>query len=228
MTTEGIRGAMAAYDVHYGWELHEDACRVLADTAYPACDNMQASVPQGVLSLVVAGLAQIASPAGAALLVALQLAPARADARVAALAAFAADPHNVEGVSHAGGVRALLAVLRWRGASAHVCALACLALTSLAPHGENYACIRAHDGMQLVLRVFAQHRRELHLQTRALALLACLVAGSPGLKADFCLHGGHDTLWAALADRLGSENTRVAEAIVLECPAEGGLGGVLH
>jgi len=52
----------------------------------------------------------------------------------------------------------LLVVLRWHGASAQVCALACLALTSLAPHGENYAYIRGSNGMQLVLRVFAQHR----------------------------------------------------------------------
>jgi len=220
-----MRDAMTAHNMKYGWELHEDACRVLTNTAYPACPNMPTSVPQGVISLVVAGLTRISSPQGAALVVELKFAPERVDARVAALEAFTAVFQNIEKVSDAGGVKALLLVLQWHGASAQVCALACRALTNLAPHGENGAYIRGASGMALVLRVFAQHRRDLFLQTSALALLACLVADSPGLKADFCQRGGHDILWAALADKLGRENTRVAEAIILECSAEGRTGG---
>jgi len=58
---------------------------------------------------------------------------------------------------------------------------------------------------------------KLQTQTRALALLACLVAGCPGIKADFCQYCGNELLWAALADKLSRKNTRVAEAILLEC-----------
>jgi len=207
---EAIRDAMTAHSMHYGWELHEDACRVLTNTGRPTCQNM----PTPVISLVVAGLMRRVR------VDARVDAPERVDARVAALAAFTAAPENIGKVSDAGGVKALLLVLRWPGAGAQVCALACRALASLAPHGENGTYICEASGMALVLRVFAQHRREPPLQTSALALLACLVAGSPGLKADFCQRGGRDILRAALADPLGRENTRVAEAIILECSAE--------
>jgi len=77
---------------------------MLTNTAYLACQNMPASVLQGVLSLVVAGLTQISSQQGAGRLAELNLAPAAVDARVAALAAFTAVPQNIEGISCTGGV----------------------------------------------------------------------------------------------------------------------------
>jgi len=201
-------------------ELQTSACNVLANTCFPRGAREQALAPPDAVALVVRALYQAMQPPSKSWQARALL------AGIGALAAFMRSRRNIGTVSDAGGVGVLLQALFSTAQRIEVAGAAALALSLLAPHAENRACIQDACGVQQALRILRQHRGMPRVQTSALGLLASLVLGHARAHASLRLSGGASVLREALHPsrsgwdgHLDAQDRALARRILEECLA---------
>jgi len=204
-----IHAAMAAVPAR--WELQRDACRVLCNVSFPLGARRRSPVDPGLVSLVLAAMHRSMNPYNPS------SQAAALEQGTKALVCFMRSHRNVAAVSEAGAVPVLLEAMRDQFASSLVAANACLALASLALHGNNRAAIHDGGGIERALHVFTEHRAAAVVQAQALVLLSSLVVGRPHTHARFLAAGGVATLTGGLCADLDAESQRKAVRIVCAC-----------
>jgi len=200
-----------------GWGVREDVCRVWANLNYPSGARVPAPAPQGVIELLMQGLLQDISSRIMHLIIARSLQLADVEARILALVSFMKSSCNVETVSRARGVYALLNVLRQYDSSVSVCEQTCIALTYLARNEKDRAAINKARGIQVFLGVFEKHSGVWGVQSCVLDLLASVLEGFCNHQKNFRTHNCLVVLQTALTSGLDLRSKRVAQDILLLC-----------
>ena len=138
-------------------------------------------------------------------------------AGVSALAALVMHPSDIQAVSDAGGMHALIMVSMRYDDHMQVCQRACFVLTVLAPLDAEKGVFRRWEGLQKVTYAFYKHRASLQMQTNAIALLAAFVLPSARMQKIFLKVDGVHTLHLIMDQIASLKDKDVAQSIIKAC-----------
>jgi len=138
-------------------------------------------------------------------------------AGVSALAALVMHPSDIQAVSDAGGMHALIMVLMRYDDHMQVCNRACFVLTFLAPLDAEKGVFRQWDGLEKVTSALYKHRASRQMQTNAIALLAAFVLPSAHKQKFFPKGKVVRTLHLIMDEIASLKDKDVAQSIIKAC-----------